>query len=99
MLVPIEPGQYTSFDFAVAAGNANVRLSFCSVGDAYDNAAIESFWAQLKVEIAWIRGGSIWFPTRAAVPVAPWRCATQGRRSRKPRRQRTPYQWMRAWRA
>lgn len=57
--------QYTSFDFAVAAGNANVRLSFGSVGDAFDNAAIESFWARLKVEIAWIRGGSIWFPTRA----------------------------------
>ena len=56
--------QYTSFDFAVAAGNANVRLSFGSVGDAYDNAAIESFWARLKVEIAWIRG-SIWFATRA----------------------------------
>lgn len=57
--------QYTSFDFAVAAGNANVRLSFGSVGDAYDNAAIESFWARLKVEIAWIRG-SIRFATRAA---------------------------------
>lgn len=56
--------QYTSFDFAVAAGNANVRLSFGSVGDAYDNAAIESFWARLKVEITWIRG-SIWFQTRA----------------------------------
>lgn len=55
---------YTSFNFAVAAGNARVRLSFGSVGDAYDNAAIESFWARLKVEIAWIRG-SIWFPTRA----------------------------------
>jgi putative transposase len=57
--------QYTSFDFAVAAGNNNVRLSFGSVGDAFDNAAIESFWARLKVEIAWIRG-SIWLPTRAA---------------------------------
>ena len=56
--------QYTSFDFAVAAGNANVRLSFGSVGDAFDNAAIESFWARLKVEIAWIRG-SIRFRTRA----------------------------------
>ena len=55
---------YTSFDFAVAAGNANVRLSFGSVRDAYDNAAIESFWARLKVEVAWIRG-SIWFSTRA----------------------------------
>jgi putative transposase len=56
--------QYTSYDFAVAAGNANVRLSFGSVGDAFDNAAIESFWARLKVEIAWIRG-SIRFSTRA----------------------------------
>ena len=54
--------QYTSYDFAVAAGNASVRLSFGSVGDAFDNAAIESFWARLKVEIAWIRG-SIWFPS------------------------------------
>ncbi len=25
---------------------------------------METFWARLKVEIAWIRG-SIWFPTRA----------------------------------
>jgi putative transposase len=56
--------QYTSYDFAVTAGNANVRLSFGSVGDAFDNAAIESFWARLKVEIAWIRG-SIRFRTRA----------------------------------
>ena len=56
--------QYTSFNFAVAAGNAKVRLSFGSVGDAFDNAAIESFWARLKVEIGWIRG-SIRFATRA----------------------------------
>ena len=56
---------YTSLDFAFAAGNANVILSFGSTGDAFDNASIESFWARLKVEIAWIRG-SIWFPTRTA---------------------------------
>jgi putative transposase len=56
--------QYTSLDFAVNAGNSAVELSFGSTGDAYDNAAIESFWARLKVEIAWIRG-SIWFETRA----------------------------------
>jgi len=31
---------------------------------AFDNATMETFWARLKVEIAWIRG-SIWFPTRA----------------------------------
>ena len=56
--------QYTSFGFAVAAGNANVRLPFGTVGDAFDNASIESFWARLKVEIAWIRG-SIRFDTQA----------------------------------
>lgn len=55
---------YTSLDFAFNAGNSNVALSFGSTGDAFDNAAMETFWARLKVEIAWIRG-SIWFPTRA----------------------------------
>jgi hypothetical protein len=33
--------------------------------NAYDNAAVETFWGRLIVEIAWIRG-SIWFDTRAA---------------------------------
>ncbi|MEZ5232341.1 MAG: IS3 family transposase [Acidimicrobiales bacterium] len=55
---------YTSLDFAFAAGNAEMTLSFGSTGDAFDNAAMETFWARLKVEIAWIRG-SIWFATRA----------------------------------
>ena len=55
---------YTSLDFAFNAGNGDVTLSFGSTGDAYDNAAMETFWARLKVEITWIRG-SIWFPTRA----------------------------------
>lgn len=55
---------YTSLDFAFTAGNADINLSFGSTGDAYDNAAMETFWARLKVEIAWIRG-SIWFETRA----------------------------------
>jgi len=56
--------QYTSLDFAFAAGNADMILSFGSTGDAYDNAAMETFWARLKVEIAWIRG-SLSFATRA----------------------------------
>ena len=55
---------YTSLDFAFAAGNAEMTLSFGSTGDAYDNAAMETFWSTLKREIAWSRG-SIWFPTRA----------------------------------
>jgi putative transposase len=56
--------QYTSLDFAMTAGNATVTLSFGSTGDAYDNAAMETFWARLKTEIAHIRG-SIRFDTRA----------------------------------
>ena len=56
--------QYTSLDFAFAAGNADMTLSFGSTGDAFDNAAMETFWARLKVEIGWIRG-SIFFDTRA----------------------------------
>jgi transposase InsO family protein len=54
---------YTSLDFAFNAGNSDVTLSFGSTGDAFDNAAMETFWARLKVEIGWIRG-SVWFPTR-----------------------------------
>jgi transposase InsO family protein len=54
---------YTSLHFAVTTGNSDVRLSFGSTGDAYDNAAMETVWARLKVEIAWIRG-SIHFQTR-----------------------------------
>lgn len=54
---------YTSLDFAFNDGNNDVTLSFGSTGDAFDNAAMETFWARLKVEIGWIRG-SIWFATR-----------------------------------
>ena len=53
---------YTSLDVAFAAGNHDMSRSFGSTGD-YDNAAMETFWARLKVEIAWIRR-SIWFATR-----------------------------------
>ena len=42
----------------------DMSLSFGSTGDCFDNAAMETFWARSKVEIAWIRG-SIWFETRA----------------------------------
>lgn len=56
--------QYTSLDFAFEAGNTDMALSFGSTGDAYDNAAMETLWARLKIEMAWIRG-SLWFDTRA----------------------------------
>jgi hypothetical protein len=38
--MPDHGSHYTSYDFAITAGNANVGLSFGSVGDAFDNAAI-----------------------------------------------------------
>ena len=58
--------QYTSLDFVMAAGHAGLQLSFGSTGDCFDNAAMETFWATLKREIAHIRGpAGIWFETRA----------------------------------
>lgn len=56
--------QYTSLDFTMNAGNAEVNLSYGSTADCFDNAAMETFWARLKTEIAWIRG-SIYFETRS----------------------------------
>ena len=56
--------QYTSLDFTINAGNADVDLSYGSTADCFDNAAMETFWARLKTEISWIRG-SIYFDTRA----------------------------------
>ena len=59
--------QYTALDFVMAAGHAGLQLSFGSTGDCFDNAAMETFWATLKREIAHIRGDSgIWFETRDA---------------------------------
>jgi hypothetical protein len=36
-----------------------MQLSFGSTSDCFDSAAIETFWARLKVEITWIRGSII----------------------------------------
>jgi len=59
--------QYTSLEFVMAAGHAGLQLSFGSTGDCFDNAAMETFWATLKREIAHIRGADgIWFATRTA---------------------------------
>ena len=66
--------QYTSLDFVMAAGHAGLQLSFGSTGDCFDNAAMETFWATLKREIAHIRGPlGIWFETRARRPRLPVR--------------------------
>src|SRR3954447_19318589 len=48
---PVEPGQYTSLAFGKRCKEAGVRPSMGSVGDAYDNAMCESFFATLECEL------------------------------------------------
>lgn len=48
--------QYTSLEFTNRLADWKLHGSYGSVGDAYDNAAMESFWATLKKEIEHIWG-------------------------------------------
>jgi putative transposase len=48
---PIEPGQFTSWSFGENVRRWGLLASFGTVGDCYDNAAMESFWARLQVEL------------------------------------------------
>jgi putative transposase len=43
--------QYTSLAFGLRCGEAGVRPSMGSVGDCYDNAMCESFFATLECEL------------------------------------------------
>jgi putative transposase len=45
------PGQYTSIAFGNRCQALSVRPSMGSVGDAYDNAMAESFFATLECEL------------------------------------------------
>jgi transposase InsO family protein len=65
----IESGQYTSLRFANHLEDLGLVASFGSTGDAYDNAAMEAFWATLKRELAWIHHRSHWH-SRAALRAA-----------------------------
>jgi putative transposase len=47
---PRQPGQYTSIAFGDRCTEMGVRPSMGSVGDAYDNAMAESFFATLECE-------------------------------------------------
>ena len=47
----VEPKQYTSLAFGRRCEEAGVRPSMGSVGDAYDNALCESFFATLECEL------------------------------------------------
>ena len=58
---PDEFTQYTSIAFGLRCQAAGVRPSMGSVGDAYDNALCESFFATLECELLDRRH----FPTQA----------------------------------
>jgi putative transposase len=58
--------QYTSITFGLRCREAGVRPSMGSVGDAYDNALCESFFATLECELLDRRR----FPTQAEARVA-----------------------------
>jgi transposase InsO family protein len=60
---------YTSLAFSRRVVELEVDQSFGSTGDCYDNAAVESFFATLKRELAWIHATKHW-PTRTALPSA-----------------------------
>jgi putative transposase len=47
----VEPAQYTSLAFGRRCDAMGVRPSMGSVGDAYDNAMCESFFATLECEL------------------------------------------------
>jgi hypothetical protein len=48
---PFESSQYTAIEFGQRCRDAGVRPSMGSVGDAYDNAMCESFFATLECEL------------------------------------------------
>jgi putative transposase len=57
---------YTSLAFSQRVAKLELDQSFGSTGDCYDNAVVESFFATLKRELAWIHATKTW-PTRAAL--------------------------------
>ena len=59
--------QYTSENFARLCESAGVCLSMGSVGDAYDNAMAESFFATLKCELIYQRRFATHAEARAAI--------------------------------
>ena len=48
---PFESTQYTSIAFGLRCKEVSVRPSMGSVGDCYDNALCESFFASLECEL------------------------------------------------
>ena len=57
---------YTSLAFSKRIIDLDFDQSLGRTGDCYDNAAVESFFATLKRELAWIHATKTW-ATRAAL--------------------------------
>jgi putative transposase len=48
---PLEPGQYTSLVYGAYAKQSGIDTSMCSIGDPWDNALAETFFASLTKEL------------------------------------------------
>ena len=57
---PVEPAQYTAYDFGRTLRTSGVLPSMGRVGSAFDNAMAETFFATLKTELVYRRS----WPTR-----------------------------------
>ena len=55
---------YTSLLFSQRVAELELDQSFGTTGDCYDNAAVESFFATLKRELAWIHRTERWAARR-----------------------------------
>jgi putative transposase len=63
---PLESAQYVALVFGQRCRDAGIAVSIGSVGDAYDNAVAESFFASLKKELIHRQS----WPTKAAARTA-----------------------------
>ena len=59
--------QYASGEFRAALAQANLLQSMSRKGNCYDNAAMESFWSTLKLELVYRRDFSTHAHARAAI--------------------------------
>ena len=48
---PVEPRQFTSIRYSERLAQLGAVPSVGSIGDCFDNAVIEAFWARMQVEL------------------------------------------------
>src|SRR6266849_1412637 len=69
---PFESAQYTALAFGKRCDEAGVRPSMGAVGDSFDNAICESFFATLECEL-------LDPPASKPRPRRAWQCSTSSR--------------------